>query len=280
MAFKTVLVCLNEVDRIPVLLNLAAGIAAKQDATVVGLYVVPAVRVNPAFGPGMVAQVLEDVRDFFMARSDEVKQQFQAHMRQQSIEAEWRLVDSNSPDVADAVIEHGFRSDLIIVNQVNRESRAGIELDFTERVVMESGRPVLIVPAFGEFRECGSRVLDGGNAKREAARAAFDSVPILRHASAVRVTWVNPDKSSDGAGALPGAELAAALARHGIKATAEGLPTRCIGAGEALLSHASDFGADLLVMGAYGHNRLREYVFGGATRTILQSMTVPVLMSH
>jgi nucleotide-binding universal stress UspA family protein len=280
MAFKTVLVCLNEVDRIPVLLNLAAGIAAKQNAHVVGLYVVPAVRVYPAIGPGMAAQVVEDVREFFNARSDQVKQQFEAHMRQQTIEAEWRLVDSSYPDIAAAVIEHGLQSDLIIVNQVNPESMAGIELDFTERVVMESGRPVLIVPSFGEFRECGHTVLVGWNATREAARAAFDSVPILRHAGAVRVAWVDPQESLDGPGFLPGAELATALARHGVKVTAEGIPTSGIGAGEALLSHASDLGADLLVMGAYGHNRLREYVFGGATRTILQSMTVPVLMSH
>ncbi len=280
MAFRTILVCLNEVDRVPVLLNLAADIAAKQDAHLVGIYVVPAVRVYPAIGPGMYVQVVEDVREFFKARSDQVKQQFEARMRNQAIEAEWRPVDSSYPDIADAVIEHGLQSDLIIVNQINPESMAGIELDFTERVIMESGRPVLIIPSYGEFRECGRRVLVGWNATREPARAAFDAVPILRQADAVRVTWVDPQKSLDGPGFLPGAELATALARHGIDVTAEGMPTSGIGAGEALLSHVSDLGADLLVMGAYGHNRLREYVFGGATWTILQSMTVPVLMSH
>jgi nucleotide-binding universal stress UspA family protein len=280
MMFKTVLVCLNEVDRVPVLLDVAAGIAAKQNAHVVGLYVVPAARVYPAMGAGVVAQVVDDIREFFKARSAEVRQQFDARIRNQTIEAEWRPVESSYPDIADAVIEHGLQSDLIIVNQVNPESMAGIEPDFTERVVMESGRPVLVIPSFGEFRECGRTVLVGWNATREAARAAFDAVPILRHADAVRVTWVDPQKSLYGPNFLPGAELATALARHGINVTAEGMPTSGIGAGEALLSHASDLGADLLVMGAYGHNRLREYVFGGATRTILQSMTVPVLMSH
>ena len=184
------------------------------------------------------------------------------------------------PELATSVVEHAFQCDLVVVSQVDREGDSGIEADFAERVVMESGRPVLVVPLYGAFSECGRRAMVAWNGRREAARAAFDAVPLLQACEAVRVTWLDPQDALDVPGSLPGAELATALSRHGIDVTAEALPTAGIGVGEALLSHASDLGADLLVMGAYGHSRTREYVFGGATRTIFDSMTVPVLMSH
>jgi nucleotide-binding universal stress UspA family protein len=280
MAYKTILVCLNEIARNPVLLNVVSDIAAKQEAHVIGLYVLPAVRIYPAVGPGVFAEVVEEFRESYKTRSVEVRQQFEDHMRKQTFPSEWRFVDSRSPEIATAVIEHSLQSDLVVVSQVDPDGGSGIEADFAERVVMDSGRPVLVVPLYGTFRDCGRQALVAWNASREAARAAFDAVPLLKTCEAVQVTWVDPQASLDVPGSLPGAELATALARHGINVTAGGLPTSGIGVGEALLSHASDLGADLLVMGAYGHSRTREYVFGGATRTIFSSMTVPVLMSH
>ncbi|MFW6076463.1 MAG: universal stress protein [Hyphomicrobiales bacterium] len=280
MAYKTILVSLNEIARNPVLLDLVGDIAAKQDAHVVGLYVVPAVRIYPAVGPGVFAEVVEEYREGYKARAAEVRQQFEDHMGRQSVRFEWRLVDSRTAEIAASVIEHGHQADLVVVSQVDPDGESGIEADFAERVVMDSGRPVLVVPVYGAFREVGRRALVAWNASREAARAAFDAVPILKSCDTVQVSWLDPQESLDVPGTLPGTELAAALSRHGVKATTEALPTSGIGIGEALLSHASDLGADLLVMGAYGHSRTREYVFGGATRTIFGSMTVPVLMSH
>jgi nucleotide-binding universal stress UspA family protein len=172
------------------------------------------------------------------------------------------------PEIAATVIEHARQADLVVVSQVDPDSDSGIDIDFAERIVMDSGRPVLVVPAFGTFKRCGPRALVGWNGRREAARAAFDAVPLLQACEAVQVTWLDPQNDMDVPGSLAGAELATTLARHGLKVTAEAMPTSGIGAGEALLSHASDLGADLLVMGAYGHSRTREYVFGGATRTI------------
>jgi nucleotide-binding universal stress UspA family protein len=280
MSYKTILVCLNEIGRMLPLLNVASDIGQRQDAHIIGLYVIPAVQIYPAVGPGMSPQVLDDTRDYFRTRSEKIRSQFDEYMRKRMMRCEWRLVESTSPLIADAAIEHGREADLVVASQIDVESQAGIERDFTDRIVMETGRPVLVVPAFGDFDQCGRRALVGWNATREAARAAFDAVPLLRQCEAVQVTWVDPQKSLDPKGSLPGAELAAALARHDIKVTAEGLPTGDITEGEALLSRVSDFAADLLVLGAYGHSRLREYVFGGVTRFILKSMTVPVLMSH
>jgi nucleotide-binding universal stress UspA family protein len=280
MAYKTILVCLNEIARNPVLLGLVSDIAVKQDAHVVGLYVVPAVRIYPAVGPGVFAEVVEEYRDAYKARAVEVRQQFEDHMGRQNVRFEWRFVDARSAEIAATVIEHGHQVDLVVLSQVDPDGESGIEGGFAERVVMDSGRPVLVVPFYGAFKEVGRRALVAWNASREAARAAFDAVPILNTCQSVHVSWLDPQESLDVPGSVPGSELAAALSRHGVKVTTEGLPTDDIGVGEALLSHASDLGADLLVMGAYGHSRTREYVFGGATRTIFGSMTVPVLMSH
>jgi nucleotide-binding universal stress UspA family protein len=118
------------------------------------------------------------------------------------------------------------------------------------------------------------------DAGREAARAVNDALPILRRAKAVTVLSINPQPSYDGYGEEPGADLAVHLARHGVKVEVQHSKGEEIGVGNAILSRLADHGADLLVMGAYGHSRLRELVLGGATRRILQSMTVPTFMSH
>ncbi len=143
-----------------------------------------------------------------------------------------------------------------------------------------SGRPVLIVPSVGEPRSVGDKVLVAWNARREAARAVFDALPLLQRAKEVKVVWVNPQSEQDVAQDIPAADICAALARHNVKCQAtEQLQPRT-GVGETLLACAKEMDADLLVMGCYGHTRLREFVFGGASRHVLAQMSVPVLMSH
>jgi len=280
LSYRTILVCLNEVERAAVLLQVACDLAQTHEAHLIGLFVVPGLRIYPATGMAMTPEVFEAHQEIYKRHADTAKTLFDAEIRKAGLSAEWRVFESVSPLIADAVIEHALQSDLVIASQSGRGSSTEVETDFAERIVMESGRPVLLVPYYGRFDHCGRRALVAWNGTREAARAAFDAVPLLKRADAVNVTWIDPQESDDAAGPLPAADLAKALARHGIKTTAEGLSRSGLGAGEALLSHASDLGADLIVMGGYGHNRLREFILGGATRTILQSMTVPVLMSH
>jgi nucleotide-binding universal stress UspA family protein len=145
---------------------------------------------------------------------------------------------------------------------------------------MGVGRPVLVLPYKGADALDLSEIVIGWNGHREASRAAFDAVPLLRLAGKVSVVYVDPQKDPDQRSAVPGADLAEALARHGVKAVAEGLTTEGIEAGQALLRRANDSGAGLVVMGAYGHSRLREFVFGGATSHVLGHLDRPVLMSH
>ncbi len=222
----------------------------------------------------------EGHRSSYLKEANGIKEKFEEEMRRQGIRNEWRITDIRSSRIADGFIEHAFQADMLVVPQGLENSVSRIEADFTARIVMESGRPVLIIPAYGDFPKIGNKVLVAWNGTRESARSVFDAVPLMKDAKNVTLAWLNAQDDLLNGETLPGTEMAATLARHDIKATAQSVPTGDLPIGEAILSHASDSGADLLVMGAYGHSRLREFVFGGATRTILDSMTIPVLMSH
>ena len=169
-------------------------------------------------------------------------------------------------------------ADLVVVGQADPEPTA-TPSDLPETVALATGRPVLVVPHIGA-KPPGKTVLLCWNASREAARAAADALPFLKAAQKVIVLVVNPKVSAAGHGAEPGADAAAWLARHGVKVTVQRDVAPDADAGAVILSRAADLGADLIVMGIYGHSRLREMVLGGASRTLLGSMTVPVLMSH
>ena len=280
MSYKTILVSLNDISRSNTVLALAAGMAAKHEAHLIGLYVIPAPRIYPAVSAHVTPIVLNETKIFFEEKADQSRKAFEKATSAAGVEVEWRRISSDSPYIADGVIEHGLQADVLLISQRNDQGNDGIEPEFCERVVMESGRPVIVVPQSGEFNEIGEHVVVGWNASREATRAVFDAMPMLEGSGETRLIWVDPQKQSEKSGNLPGAEMAATLTRHGVRSIAEAMPTDGIDSGDALLNRASDLGADLIVMGAYGHTRLREFVFGGATRTMLDQMTVPVLMSH
>lgn len=166
-------------------------------------------------------------------------------------------------------------ADLTVISQNAPESQGGGD-DLVDELIMASGRPILVVPYIGAPAEIGRKVLVAWNGSREAARAVSDAMPILESADSIEVFAVEPN----GIGDMPGADIAQHLARHGLKAIAAKTAGLDIEVGDVLLNQAADSGADLIVMGAYGHSRMRELVLGGATRHILGHMTVPVLLSH
>jgi nucleotide-binding universal stress UspA family protein len=173
---------------------------------------------------------------------------------------------------------HARYADLVVVGQPDEKDASGVEPDFVGRLLLAAGRPVLVVPYAGSFADTGKRVLVAWNASREATRALTDSIPLLREAEAVHVIAFDPAAAAHGE--VPGADIGLYLARHGIKVTVSQQSAPDVDVGNQLLSRAADLNADLIVMGAWGHSRLQELVMGGVTQTILQSMTVPVLLSH
>jgi nucleotide-binding universal stress UspA family protein len=144
-------------------------------------------------------------------------------------------------------------------------------------LAVESGRPVLVIPYAGRYAEIGRNAVVAWKATREAARAAFDALPLLKSAQNVQILEVNEDHVGE---TVPDTAIAAALGRHGIKPTHRVSGAADIATGDEILSRIADASADLLVMGAYGHSRMREFVLGGVTRHISRHMTAPTLWSH
>jgi nucleotide-binding universal stress UspA family protein len=284
MPLKTILVLLNDSGRTQLLLDAASALARQFDAHLVGLYILPAAKVYSDVGMVATPIVFEGYRDLFKSKLEEVRKKFEARAKQDGLKSEWRAVESNFPDIADSAIAEARSAELVITSQIDYGPDGSIERDLVARLVLESGRPVLIIPKKGHFAPRGEgiagKAIIGINGTRESSRAMFDALPLLRLVKETRLVWVDPYRQRGEAGEIPGAEEATVLSRHGIKSVAEPMMTDGRNAGEALLMRANDLGADLLVMGAYAHSRMREFVFGGATRHVLEHMTIPVLMSH
>lgn len=280
MMYKTILVCLNEVARLPQLIAAASTLGRATGAHISGLYVIPAVQVYPSVGFEAAPQVFEGNRSFFKDNAAKVRASFEQAMQRDGLAFDFHQIDARTPVIADDVVAHGRCSDLIIVSTTNPEEVTGVERDFVDQVIMSVGRPVVVLPHQGDAAINLDQIVVGWNGEREAARAAHDALPLLTLAKHVRIVRVDPQKDPALRGAVPGADLAETLARHGVKTEATGFPTDGSDEGQALLRCAEDCGAGLIVMGAYGHSRLAEFIFGGATRFVLNRLNRPVLMSH
>lgn len=280
MTYKTILVSLNEVGRIAESVAAAAGLARDLGAHVSGLYVIPAVQVYPSVGFEAAPQVFEGNRSFFRDNASKVKESFEAAMEGEGLPYDFHQIEARTPVIADDVIAQGRSADLIVVSATNPDEITGVERDFVEQVVMSAGRPILVLPFKGDAKISLHDIVIGWDGGREAARAVFDALPLLKLARKVRVVRVDPQKDPALRGSMPGADLAQTLARHGVKAEAQGYMADGMDEGQALMRCAEDCGAGLIVMGAYGHSRLAEFIFGGATRFVLTRMVRPVLMSH
>jgi nucleotide-binding universal stress UspA family protein len=149
--------------------------------------------------------------------------------------------------------------------------------DVPIRLTLETGRPVLLVPADPKMTTVGQRITVAWNHSRESARAAFDALPMLQLAASVQILGINP--TADNASG-PGEDLASALSRHGVNAHPTVANTAARGEGEELIAALARHESDMLVMGCYGHSRLREMVLGGVTKYVLAHANIPVLLSH
>lgn len=224
--------------------------------------------------------VFEGHREAFQNAEKFVRSMFDTATKVAGIRSDIQVIDSPSPGITGHVIDHARRSDIVIINQPGETDMSVIDRDFVEQILLSTGRPTLVLPGKGRTSLAAELIIIGWSGRREAARAVFDSVPLLRDAKEVRVVWVDPEKEYPHPGGLPGAELATALSRHGVKAAIKPISTGGNEAGEALIAKVTDSGAHLLVMGAYGHSRLTELILGGATRSVLRGMKCPVLFSH
>ena len=223
------------------------------------------------------AEYIEMQRAESGAKANAAIARFEELARRAGISYERRVLEATLSSASDQFGRLARRFDLVVVGQPSRE-RGGPEEILDEGALFESGRPVIVVPFIQKGGLNLERIMVCWDGSRAASRAIADSLPLLHKAKQVEVVIVaNGRAKSD---EVPGADLGQHLARHGLKVDVKRITSPDIDVASTILSYAADSSADFIVMGGYGHSRLREFVLGGVTRGMLESMTVPVLMSH
>lgn len=280
MAYKTLLVHIDETKANSSRVQAAIDLATAHDAHLTGLYVI----CEPELPGFVTAQLPRDTVAEQRAGAEEAAkaavEAFATKADREGVKADTRIARAAANDVATLMAQHARYADLAVVGQVDPDAPGPAGRHVVEDLVLSAGRPVLAVPYIGAPRRIGRTVTLAWDGGREAARAVSDAMPLLEAAEQVHVVVVNPQGRSGAHGAEPGADIALNLARHGIKAEAHAIAAPDLDEGDAILSWLSDSGSDLLVMGLYGHARFRELVLGGVSRSILASMTIPVLMAR
>jgi nucleotide-binding universal stress UspA family protein len=278
LSYKSILVQVDHAKACPARIDAAIELALRHEAHLTGLYLM----VEPtgaSFARGYLPpEILEAAAGQGEEAAREGLARFSAAAERNQLSFDTRIDRGFDLELAEIFGLHARYADLAVVGQEDpAEPSPGQR---PGPLVLSCGRPVLLVPYIGARETLGQRVVVAWDASREAARAVRDALPILKQASSVSVVSVNPRPADFGHGETPGADIALYLARHGVEVDVRHIETRDLDVGNALLSHVAGEAADLLVMGGYGHSRLREIMLGGATRTILQDMLVPVLMAH
>ncbi|WP_439596084.1 universal stress protein [Falsiroseomonas sp.] len=281
MGLRDLLVHLDASPRAAARLDFAAALAARHGAHLVGLHAVEAslpAGLTSDLGGAALGQLAQRMREEAQAQAGRSRASFEEKLRRDGLQGEWREATTLP---AEAVALHARYADLAVLGQPQPGSaEAMLDAALLESVLFQSGRPVLTVPHSGHFASAPERVLVAWNAGREATRAVHDALPLLRAASHVAVVAINPRHGIGGHGDVPAADIALHLARHGVTATAAHIVTEEVPEADVLLNEAADSDIGLIVMGAYGHSRLRQLILGGVTRGILARMTVPVLLAH
>jgi nucleotide-binding universal stress UspA family protein len=279
MSYKTILLHLDESAHLPQRIALASALAQQMQAHLVGLATSGVTRLMYSGGAIEIdAALLADHVALLRHRAAGRLARFsQLVPPSAALSTETRQLDD---DEFGGLCLQARYSDLLVLGQSDPDERPGSwPEELVPYVVLNSPRPVLVVPYAGQAGAPFEQVLVAWDGGAEAARAVDAALPLLKAAKRVTVALFNPQSGPDGHGQEPGADLALYLARHGVQVEVR-VESTSTDTGHALLALAADVKADLLVMGCYGHSRLREMLVGGTTRTVLARMTLPVLMAH
>jgi nucleotide-binding universal stress UspA family protein len=255
----------------------AVSIASALDAHVAGVAFVydPIV---PVSATGYIpAEVIERQQADNEADAKAAIDRFAEATRRAGLSAEPLTITASLAGAGEQFGRIARRFDLAVVGQAEPETST-IDDIIAETTLFESGRPMIVVPYIQKGPLKLDKVMVCWDGSRQAARAIGDAMPLLTKAGKVEIVIIadEPGKQDE----IAGADMGQHLARHGLRVDLERIPRGDVDVADALLSYAADSGADFMVMGGYGHSRLREFVLGGVTRSILRSMTVPVLMAH
>ncbi len=279
MSYKTILVHLDRKDILKNRVRIAANLARTEGAHLLG---VAMIGISPQSFYSAQINVKDPVLvahlNFLRDKAGKFVEEFKNEVGSLGLPSyEGRVVDG---EASDGISLLGRTTDLIVIGRTNLDDKgASVTPDFPEFVMMNSGRPVLIIPPNYPKETVGKKAMICWNASRESIRAVVDALPLLKRADLVQIVMYNIDDEADMDTSVAGTDIAEYLGRHGVNV--EVLPPqKSRKVGTSLLELATEQGTDLLVMGGYGHTRFREFLLGGVTRTILEETEIPVLMSH
>lgn len=271
--YKSILTYLSSPQTADNLSEVSAFLADTHRAHLIGAHNSPRISVYGGVPSDFLARYNQRQREMAAA----IEQSFETAATSRNLSHEWRHKALNDIDVLGDIINQALTADLIVACANDTSDPIASFHDVPIRLVLDTGRPVLLVPAKTRMASVGQRVTIAWNHSRESARAAFDALPLLRIAASVEILAINP--TQDGA-TDPGEDLASALSRHGINARSRVVNPTARSEAEELIAALALHDSDMLVMGCYGHARLREMVLGGVTKYVLAHMTIPVLLSH
>jgi nucleotide-binding universal stress UspA family protein len=280
MSYRSILVHLDESPRCAIRTEIAASLALAHGAHLRGL--APAGVVNlPARVTPLTAgspNYLELAQASLNERATALVHEFEQRVRMIGVESFDGRADEQY--TVPSLVQQAGVHDLVVLGQTDRSSpSATLDVAVPEQVLMHGGTATLVMPTTGRFERIGQNVVIAWNATRESARAVHDAMPILRRARVVHLVCLERESDLRHISRLQINDARDWLVRHGVELHVHQEPVRG-DVGEALLSRADDLGADLVVMGGYGHSRMAEFLLGGVTRRLLAQMTTPVLLSH
>jgi nucleotide-binding universal stress UspA family protein len=274
---KDIVVNLSVAEGVGPVGDYAVSLASALEAHLTGIAFVydPIV---PVSGTGYIPpEVIETQQADNEAGAKAAIDRFAAATSREELSAEPLTLSASFAGAGDQFARIARRFDLAVVGQAEPE-RSAVEDMIAETTLFESGRPMLMVPYIQKAPLKLDNVMVCWDGSHQAARAIADAMPLLEKAGRVEIVIVANERGKQDE--IAGADMGQHLARHGLKVEVHRISGGSIDVADALLSRAADSGTDFMVMGGYGHSRLREFVLGGVTRSILRSMTVPVLMSH
>lgn len=272
---KTIVAIINGETDVERVLACAEPLAERFGAHLIALHgdVLPMPAASPMGFPdtGLLDATMEAARD----RAERLRVAISG--RTSTAKAEWQAFLGFGGEVGRQIADAARAADLVVVQQTDPAVDSAVAAD---ALLFETGRPVLFVPYAGKVDPRFEKAVLAWNGSAEAARAAFDALPFLVAAQSVSILCVDPRSADGEAAEFAGTNIAEALSRHGVKVTVVNEPSAGLSPGVTIENHLADTGADLLVMGAYSQSWLKQFFFGGATKSLLASMPVATLMSR
>lgn len=280
MSWKDVLAIVAEAEIDEPAVALAAAVATKFDAQLTATFLTPLPDEPLAYEPTVVAGVWAELLGRARMQAEAERKKFEARLQKLGRDCDLRTAEALSRDLGRVAAVHARYADISVLTRPMEGAVGDVREELIEGILFHAGRAILVAPPGWNGTEIGKKIVVAWDASREATRALSEAQPLLDVAKQVTVVTVDAKPKAFGHGDIPGANIAAHLGRRGLPVEVRNADSGGRSAADTIMAEADATGADLVVMGGYAHSRLRELVFGGATRDLLRNAKLPLLMAH